>query len=579
MSRPRKQYRWEYRDRCPDQAEALIQRYKLHSVVASVLANRGLGLEHESLAGFMNPRLSSLHDPFLMADMEIGVDRTARAIAAGECIAVFGDYDADGITSTAVMFRALRRAGANCITYVPHRVEEGYGMTTAALERLGAQGVNLVITVDNGISAIEQVKRATELGMDVVITDHHQPGEILPPALAIINPNRKDCPYPCKHLAGVGIAFKFAHALLKRRGLGSAEAIEFLRSLLDLVAIGTIADHAPLAGENRVLASHGLQRIAESTNPGIIALRNHVKLNGTITATHVGFQLAPRLNAAGRTAHADIGVRLLTTDDPAEAEAIVEELEGCNRLRRLMEGKIFEESMEFVDAHINLDDEPVVVVDGHGWHLGVIGIVASRVMEQVGRPTLILTHDPAKVKGSGRSFGGFNLFEALTHCRQHLTAFGGHPNAAGLTLPADSIAAFRAHINEFARENYGAAPPVPALVIDAEVDCRSLDLEMMDHLRYLEPFGNSNPQPVLAARALRMSGQPRVVGEKHLKLQFAQEGKIVGAIGFNMGPMAKELNEAGGSARLDVAFCPISNTWQNETRVEMELKDLRMTSP
>jgi single-stranded-DNA-specific exonuclease len=577
MTRRRKTYRWEFRDCFPEQAKSLVDRYRLNSVVASVLASRGLGLEHESLIGFMNPKLSTLHDPLLMADMEKGVERTAQAIERGECIVVFGDYDADGITSTSLMFKALKRAGAACSWYVPHRIDEGYGISMAALERIAAGGARLIITVDNGISALAQVRRAQELGMDVIVTDHHQPGPDLPEALAVINPNRRDCGYPCKHLTGVGVAFKFAHALLKRMGVAPAEAIEFLRSLLDLVAIGTIADFAPLAGENRVLVSHGLQRIAESSNLGIQTLRAHLKLNGAVSATHVGFQIAPRLNAAGRTSHAEVAVRLLTTDDPEEAQVIVEELEGCNRLRRTMEGKIFDECMAFVDSQIDLSREPVVVVDGHGWHLGVIGIVASRVMDQVDRPVIILTHGSEYAKGSGRSVGGFNLFQALTACSDHLTAFGGHPQAAGLTIAPEKIAAFRAEINEFARENHGVEPLTPSLVIDAEVDCRALDLELMNHLRYMEPFGQSNPHPVLATRGIRLHTQPRVVGEKHLKLQLVGDGVVVSAIGFNMGHLAGDLN-AAGRVPLDVAFSPTVNTWQNETRVEMELKDLRLAA-
>lgn len=577
MTRRRKTYRWEYRDCFPERAKSLVDRYKLHSVVASVLANRGLDLEHDSLIGFMSPKLNTLHDPLLMADMTAGVERTALAIEKGERVVVFGDYDADGITSTTLMYRALCMAGANCGWYVPHRVDEGYGMTIAALERIAADGARLVITVDNGISAIQQVARAAEIGLDIIVTDHHQQGESLPAALAVINPNRHECGYPCKHLTGVGVAFKFAHALFKRVGIEQAVATKFLRESLDLVALGTIADFAPLAGENRVLVSHGLQQIAESTNIGLMALRDHLKIKDRVSAMQVGFQFGPRLNAAGRVSHAELGVRLLTTQDPDEAAAIVDELEGCNRMRRTMEGKIFDECMEFVEQQLDLANEPVAVVDGHGWHLGVIGIVASRVMEQVDRPTLILTHSEAHVKGSGRSFGSFNLFEALTACGEHLTAFGGHPQAAGVTLTAEKVPELRRHINEYARENYGAEPDARSLVIDAEVDCRALDLEMMEHLRYMEPFGHSNPQPVLATRGLRLHTQPRVVGEKHLKLQLAHEGIVIGAIGFNMGPLARELNEAG-RVPLEVAFSPTVNTWRNETRVEMELKDIRLAA-
>ncbi len=577
MSRRVKTYRWEFRDHQAEQARSLAERYRLHSVVASVMANRGLALEHDELMGFIKPQLSTLHDPFLMADMTAGVERMVRAIKQGECIVVFGDYDADGITSTSIMLRGLRHAGADCTFYVPHRVDEGYGMSIAALEQLAARGFHLVITVDNGISGIEQVRRARELGMDVIITDHHQPGDELPDALAIINPNRRDCPYPCKHLTGAGVAFKFIHALLKAMGRSTEESVAFLRSLLDLVAIGTVADYAPLAGENRVLVSHGLTRIAQSSNVGVQALRNHLKLTGPISTTHIGFQIAPRLNAAGRTSHAEIGVQLLITDDLDEAASIVKELENCNKSRRKMESHILTDCLKFVYEQIDLDEEPVVVVDGHGWHLGVIGIVASRIMDEVGRPVVVLTHKTDCVKGSARSFGSFNLFEALTHCSEHLVAYGGHPNAAGLTLLAENVRTFRDAINSYARNDGSCDDLCPPLVIDAEVDCRLLDLQMMEHLRYLEPFGQSNPHPVLASRGIKLHAQPRVVGDKHLKLQFAREGVVIEGIGFNMGHLACELNQAVG-AEMDVVFSPSVNNYWAVPRVEMEVKDLRRTT-
>lgn len=577
MTSRTKSFRWEYRNHQAEHARSLSEKYRLHSIVASVLANRGYGSEHETLLSFMKPQLSTLHDPFLMADMQIGVERMIKAIRSGELVAVFGDYDADGMTSTAVMMRGLRHAGANCTFYVPHRVDEGYGMSLAALDGLAARGVKLIITVDNGISGLDQVRRAIELGMDVIVTDHHQPGEQLPAALAVINPSRRDCPYPCKHLTGVGVAFKFIHALLKSLAFPAEDSVPFLRSLLDLVAIGTIADHAPLEGENRVLVSHGLQRIADSTNVGVIALRNFLKVTPPISATHIGFQIAPRLNAAGRTSHAEIGVNLLITDDPDEATTIVKELESCNRHRKITEGTILTECMDFVTKNINLDTEPIVVVDGHGWHMGVIGIVASRIMDQVGKPVVVLTHKADCVKGSARSFGAFNLFEALTACHSHLLAYGGHPHAAGMTLRSDKVPDFRKAINEFAMQGEGLDQMAPPLLIDAEVDCRLLDLEMMEHLRYMEPFGHSNPHPILATRGVRLHAQPRVVGEKHLKMQFSHNGTIVEGIGFNLAPLAWELNQAVG-ASMDVAFSPTVNRYFAEPRVEMEVKDVRRTA-
>ena len=577
MTRWKKTYRWEFRDQQLEKARSLEDRYSLHSVVASVLANRGLALEHEDMLHFMQPKLGTLHDPMLMKGMTAGANRVAEAVQSGEHIVVFGDYDADGITSTALMLRLLRYLGANCSFYVPHRVNEGYGMNTPALEQIARDGGRLVVTVDNGISGVPQVLRARELGLDVVITDHHQPGEELPAALAIINPNQRDCPYPCKHLAGVGVAFKFAHALLKTLGKPGAESIVFLKSVLDLVAIGTIADFAPLSGENRVLVSHGLQAIASSSHVGVATLCRHLKLNGPISAANVGFQIGPRLNAAGRTSHADLGVTLLTTDDPDEAAVIVDELEACNRTRRIIESTIFDECVAFVERNIDLNNEPVVVVDGHNWHLGVIGIVASRITDRLNRPVIVLTHLADHVKGSARSAGGFNLFEALVACGDKLTAFGGHPGAAGMTLPPENVQVFRQAVNAYARSTNQLGESVQPLVIDAEVECHLMNMQMMEHLRYLEPFGHTNPQPVLASRRIRLNAQPRVVGQKHLKIQFSSSGAIVDGIGFNMAEWASELNGAVG-AEMDVAFSPTINNFWPVPRVEMEIKDLRLTT-
>lgn len=569
-----KQYRWEYRKALVPEAQELTNRYRLHPVVASILANRGHAACPDGLRGFMRPEMASLHDPFLMLDMQTGAERIVHAIQSGEKITVFGDYDADGMTSTALMMRLFTFVGGNAESYVPHRVDEGYGMNVAALDKIAENGTKLLITVDNGITAVEQIRHARSLGMDVVVTDHHQPGPELPEATAVINPNRTDCTYPNPHLVGVGVAFKVAHAVLKLLGKSRDESVGFLRSVLDLVAIGTIADFAPLVHENRVLVSFGLQTVGDSVNQGIRALNRMIKVSKPVTATKIAFQLAPRLNAAGRTSHADICVELLCTNDPGRADEIVLELEQCNMERRRVETLIFEECLRQLDAANYFTDDPIVVLSGENWHLGVVGIVASRVMEISNKPVIILSETAGIAKGSGRSPAGFNLHEALTRCEGYLKTFGGHANAAGLSLPTEDVGAFRNAINQFATDSFGSVTEFPSLLIDTAIQCRYMDEDMMQHLQLMEPFGHCNPTPLLASHGVKLVGQPRVVGTKHLKLQVKQDGLIVDGIGFGMGALASELNGCTGT-EFDIVFTPIVNTHWGNPKVEMEIKDLR----
>lgn len=569
-----KQYRWEYRTPLVSEAQQLSDRYRLHPVVASILANRGHASCLDGLRGFMRPEMASLHDPFLMTDMQTGAERIVQAIHSKEKITVFGDYDADGMTSTAVMMRLFRLVGANAESYVPHRVDEGYGMNTAALDKIAEGGTKLLITVDNGISAVEQIRHARSLGMDVVVTDHHQPGPELPEAVAVINPNRSDCTYPNPHLVGVGVAFKVAHAVLKLLGRSRDESVNFLRSVMDLVAIGTIADFAPLVSENRVLVSYGLQQAAESTNQGIRALNRLLKMGKPVTATKIAFQLAPRLNAAGRTSHADICVELLCTEDPGRADAIVLELDQCNMERRRVETSIFEECLRQLEAADYFENDPFVILSGEKWHLGVVGIVASRVMEISNRPVIILSETDGIAKGSARSPAGVNLHEALTSCQTYLKTFGGHANAAGLSLEVENLRTFREAINSYALENFGTVSEFPSLLIDTEVQCRLMNEDMMQHLQLMEPFGHCNPTPLLASHRVKLVGQPRVVGTKHLKMQVKQDGLVVDGIGFGMGALAGELNSCTGT-EFDIVFSPIVNSYWGNPKVEMEIKDLR----
>ena len=576
----RKTYRWQFLDEDAPRAREIASTLGLNPAIARVLANRRVAPDAAGLDAYMRPALAGLHDPFLLRDMDAAVDRIARAIGAGEKITVYGDYDADGITSTSLLVRVFAFLGHPVDYYIPHRLDEGYGMHTDALRRIAEAGTRLVITVDNGISALEQVDAARAMGMDVVVTDHHRPGPVLPRAVAVVNPNRADCTNPNRHLAGVGVAFKLAHAMLKHHRVEPARAVAFLRSVLDLVAIGTVADVAPLVDENRTLVKHGLERVGATTNAGIAALKDLLDMGpGAVTAEKVGFQIAPRLNAAGRTQHASVCVELLTTDDPGRADAIAGQLEDCNRERRSVEAGIFEQSLALVRRHPDLDSQRVLVVSGPDWHIGVIGIVASKLLDAFGRPTIVISEMNGHGKGSARSVEGFNIHAALEACSEHLVTFGGHPGAAGLQIDTHRIGAFREAINRHAGEALPEGGAEPSLLIDTEVRAGELDMGLAVGAGVLEPFGQANPAPVFAMRGMTLAEQPRVVGNNHLKLTLsAPNAPRIAAIGFGMGGHAAELSRTARPS-IDVAFEPAINDYFAGTeRLEMRLRDLKIVN-
>lgn len=570
-----KDYTWNYRESATACAERLQQDLQISPVVARVVANRGLADCGAALQEFARPALATLHDPFRLCDMQRAVERLASARQRGEHVTIYGDYDSDGITSTSLLLRTFRYVGISCDFYIPHRLDEGYGMNLPALDLIRARGTNLIVTVDTGICAVEQVRYAMSHGMEVIVTDHHQPDEHLPEAIAVVNPNRHDCTYPTKGLTGVGVAFKVAHALLKSLSYPPQQATAFLRSLLELVAIGTIADFAPLTAENRVLVSHGLDQMANSQNAGIRELKRVAEILGGRPSTHqIGFQVAPRLNAAGRTHHAAICVELLTTEDSAVATEIARQLETLNQQRRTVEGQIFEQCLRYLDDHPAMKQDRVLVVHGQCWHLGVIGIVASKIMDLYDRPVIILSEQKGVAKGSARSIKMFNIHQALHSCSEHLLTFGGHPNAAGLQLLPEKVDAFRRAINAYALEVLDGQDLRPSLLIDTDVQATELNDALRRDLGMLEPYGHSNPAPMLSVRNLRLAEKPKIVGTNHLKLQFKCEGVPLSGIAFNMGGIVSELG--GSSARFDVAFVPTINTYWQQPRVELEVKDMKI---
>jgi single-stranded-DNA-specific exonuclease len=552
---------------------ALVKEMGVHPLVAQIVIGRGWDQGGE-LSAFLRPRLSSLLDPFLLRDMDRAVERLAFAIRRRENICIYGDYDVDGITATVLLIRFFKWQALHVHYYIPHRIQEGYGINKEAIDKIVNDQSTLLLTVDTGISCLEEVAYAKSKGLDVIITDHHQPSEELPPAVAVINPQRKDCPYPFPNLSGVGVAFKLVHALSKALEIEPKEARQFLASHLDLVALGTIADIVPLVGENRILARYGLEQLGRTNNLGLMTILELAGLQKQrATSESVGFVVAPRLNAAGRTDHASVAVDFLLTDDRVRAVELMRYLNSLNEERRRLEEEIFEECIQTIEAQGEAHTQRVFILEGEGWHLGVVGIVASRIVERYNRPVILLALEKDLARGSGRSIAGFNLYDALKACERYLISYGGHAHAAGLRLARNSVRQFVKAMEQWAHETLDAQDLVPQLHIDADVSAEEMTLEAVQAIGQLEPYGQSNPPPVLSLRGVELLEEPRIVGKDHLKLQCCQHGIQMGAIGFSMGHYLPWLT--GCRQSLDVAFTPAVNDWGGAPSVELHLRDVR----
>ena len=521
--------KWEVRPLDKERAAAFAQTYGVPFFLAMLMNIRGLD-DAAHLREFLGEG-EPLSDPFLLKDMDKAAARITRAVDNMEKIAVYGDYDADGVTSTAMLYSYLETRGADVIFYIPQREGEGYGMNIGAVEYLKEQGVSLIVTVDNGISSVQEVARANELGIDVVVTDHHRPQEILPDAVAVVDAYRPDDTSPYKHFSGVGIAFKLLMAL--EDGAGDVE--DLLEAYSDLAAIGTIGDIVPLTGENRTLIRAGLERLSQSDRPGVQALLENAGVAGkALTSTNVAFTLVPRINATGRMGAPERAVRLLISGYEEEAEVLSEEICADNEERRRVEAEIAEAAFADIEAKGYMKDR-VVVVDGENWHHGVIGIVASRVTERCGKPCMIISRGETEAKGSGRSIEGFSLFEAICACGDLLIKFGGHPMAAGITLKPENIEAFRKRINQYAAEHYPQMP-TQTVKLDCKLNPAALSVSMAQSLTQLEPFGNGNPQPVFGLFNMELSNVTPVGGGGHLRLTLEKNGAVITAMRFNTKP-------------------------------------------
>lgn len=539
---------------------------EISAALSQILINRGASSIEEAQA-FLDCDLAGLHEPFGLKGMRTAARRIKQAIARGEKIMVWGDYDIDGITACALLTSALKTMGAKVTHYLPNRLEEGYGLNQNGARAAKEKGVALLITVDCGICAHRQINYLKELGIDTIITDHHQPpqGE-LPTALAVINPLQKDCAYPYKYLAGVGLAAKLASALRDNQD-------EIISEHLDLIALGTIGDIVPLTGENRIFAKHGLLSFQQTKKLGLKALIEASGLaDREITARHIGYILGPRINASGRLGSPEDSLKLLLAQSKEEADVLAQTLCRGNRRRQQLESQTLQEAIAQVERRINFKEHNIIVLAAPNWHQGVIGIVASRLAERYSRPTIMMSLEDDFGRGSGRSIGGFHLLEALASCKDLLEEYGGHRRACGVKLRKDKFEQFFQAINLVASKMLLPQDLIPALEIDLEIPLANLDLNLIKELETLAPFGADNPQPIICSSGLKVKSKPAIVSSNHLKIWVSDGELTCEAIGYNKGLSFPEL-KAGD--RIDLAYSPSINNWQGDSSLQLKIEDLR----
>ncbi len=548
------QARWLIPEADPRHTQALAAALHIGLPAARILIARELR-EPEAARRFLHPSLADLHAPGELRGMSEAVARLERAIADRERILIYGDYDVDGATSVVILKKAIEMAGGVASFFIPHRLRDGYGMRVDAVEKAAAEGFKLIVSVDTGIRAAEVVRRANALYIDVIITDHHLPEAEIPPAIAVLNPNRPDCGYPDKNLCGVGVAFKLVQALLGSLAWPPEKLRRVTESFLKLVAIGTVADVVPLLGENRVIVKYGLRGLGKVSNPGLRALLDVAGFtNGRVpSSTSVAFRIAPRINAAGRMDTANAVIEMFLTGDMARARVLAQQLHDLNGERQLAEAEVTQQIVEECERVPIHDAQRALVFAADGWHRGVLGIVASRLVERFHRPVFVLSRDPedGRAQGSGRSIRPFHLLEALESMPDLFERFGGHRQAAGVTLPTDKVDAFRARFNDYAAARLTLEDLAPQVEIDALLEFREIDERSVAEVLSLEPFGCGNPAPLFAALAAEVAGPPVVMKEKHLRVMLRQNGRTLMLKAWNFAERGAELQPG---ARVDVAF-------------------------
>ncbi len=559
---------WVVNKTNPEFLQYLSASASISPAFAQVLVSRGMN-DAESIKNFLNPSFQDIHDPFLMPDMDKAVKRLQEAVEKNETVLVHGDYDADGITSTALLVSVFRKLGLKTCYHIPNRITEGYGLSSVGVQKGVDSGAALIVTADCGISSEQEVLNARSKGIDVIITDHHEPPEKLPEAVAVVDPHRKDSIYPYKYLAGVGVAFKLAQAIAGAYG-NTPEPID-VNKFLDLVALGTIADSVSLTGENRVFVIYGLKEInSPSCRLGVKAMKEVTGISGDIRAGRLSFTVIPRINAAGRLDDAGEVVELFLTDDEERAGAVASLLDGQNKQRKKIEGDVLKSALEMIDPH-NLDS--AIVLASNDWHPGVIGIVASRLVDMFFRPVFLFSIKDSIAKGSARSIPPLHLFESISECQELLLGFGGHRQAAGMRLSVDNLQAFREKMNSIVESSLKEDDMVPTLEIDAAIKLSDISFNLVNELDLLEPFGQSNREPVFGAKGIEILDR-RVVGTNHLKMRLRQEKISLDTIGFSMADKFQNME----SSSLDIAFVPNINEWNGNRNLQLNLKAFRPNS-
>ncbi|MEQ8791322.1 MAG: single-stranded-DNA-specific exonuclease RecJ [Pirellulaceae bacterium] len=575
--------RWRVRPHDADRVAYFERSAGVAPLVAHLLLSRGV-VDPSAAKTFLEAKLGDLRDPGELPGVNTAADRVHEAVRDKRRIVIYGDYDADGMTATAILYNCLQLLGADVGYYVPNRLEDGYGLNHDALETLARRGAKMIITVDCGIASVSEAEKARELGLELIITDHHEMGERLPEAAALVHPRLPGTHYPFGGLCGAGVALKLAWAICQRASGAQRVAPrmrEFLLSALGLAAIGTVADVVPLIDENRLIVRHGLASLSAKPPPGLAALIQITKLdrNPTLSSEDIAFSLGPRLNAAGRLGQAQLGVELLTTQSQERAQSLAEYIHELNKSRDSLDRSILLAARKQIKEHGDADDEPALVLAGRGWHAGVIGIVAGRLAERYHRPVVMISLDELGVKpgiGSARSIPGFNLYDALTACAPRLVGYGGHAAAAGLRIDEAEVEGFRAEFCEFAAANVTAESRVASLHIDVEAPLSQLTLRTIEQMEQLAPFGEGNPRPLLCTSGVELVDAPRRMGEgaRHLSLKVRQQNLNLRAVAFGKAEWAEEIEKA--AAPLDIAYRPVINQFRGRRSVELHLVDWRV---
>ena len=556
--------KWQIYEVDEEKVEEISKKYHVNKLLATILANRNI-VNEEDIRLFLNPTRNDFHDPYLITDMEKAINRIVEAIEKQEKVTIYGDYDVDGITSITVLKSFLKDRGLEVSQYIPNRLHEGYGLNRNAIDKIYNNGCELMITVDCGISAIEEIEYANSLGIETIVTDHHEPGNELPNALAVIDNKRKDSTYPFRELAGVGVVFKVIQALGIKLGLKEEEYLKYL----DIVCIGTISDIVPLVDENRVIAKLGLLLIRQTKN---IGLRSIIQSSGytKIDSNSISFGIAPRINACGRMGKAEDALQLFLSKNVNEVFQLTNKLNEYNKLRQDTEKKIFESAIKQIEEE-HLSENATITVGGHNWHHGVIGIVSSKITEMYFKPSILLSFEEDGIgTGSGRSIPGFDLHEALSKCIDTIEKFGGHSMAIGITIKKEKFEAFKKEFEEIAKEA-NIEKIVPIINIDAKIDFSSINKEMVESLKELEPFGEGNKMPVFAFKNLKIDSIRALSEGKHLKLTLKEGNTVVNAIGFNMGALVEDYRIGD---KIDVVGVLEVNTFNGVDTLQINMKDI-----